>query len=45
MFKSRGKVPVKMEEVMTQVREWTAESDSKWEGVRSKAQGGCSCGS
>lgn len=39
MFKSQGKEPAEMGEVMTWVREWAAKSNSKQDGVRHNAQG------
>ena len=39
MFKSQGKEPAEMGEVMTRVKEWAAKSNSKQEGVRPNAQG------
>ena len=39
MFKSQGKEPAEMGEVMTRVKEWAAKSNSKQERVRPNAQG------
>uniref|UniRef100_A0A8C2RQ71 SH3 domain-binding glutamic acid-rich protein n=1 Tax=Capra hircus TaxID=9925 RepID=A0A8C2RQ71_CAPHI len=38
MFKSQGKEPAEMGEVMTRVKEWAAESNSKQERIRKKQQ-------